>query len=168
MPMADPVDPNRQPLITDPERELPEHATPSHLGRIPGPATNPRLNGAAESVGSALGTAVSSVRHLPSTLQDAKARFTVIRGRKQRDVQEAAGQTVNRIREASVKVKDEAIGRIREASATVKDQAREGLEQARTRADNLAYDYPLEFIAGAATFGMLLGMGLRIWRDHAS
>jgi len=81
---------------------------------------------------------------------------------------EAAGQTVNRIREASVKVKDEAIGRIREASATVKDQAREGLEQARTRADNLAHDYPLEFIAGAAGFGMLLGMGLRIWRDHAS
>jgi len=153
MPIPDPVYPNRQPLITAPERELPEHATPSSLGRIPGTSPNPRLNSAAESVGNALGTAVSGVRHLPSTLQVAKARFTVIRGRKQRDVQEVA---------------DQALDRLREASAEVKEQARDGLEQARSRAEQLAHEYPIEFIAGAAAFGMLLGMGLRIWRDHAS
>ncbi len=165
MPMADPVD--REVGSMDPlrpravARELPERATDSELGHIPvAPSSNPRLNSAAETVGSALGTAVSSVRHLPSSLQEAKSRFTVIRGRKKSDVKEAA---------------DEAIERIREAGAEVKEQAREGLEQARhglehaqARAERLAHTYPLHVMAGAAAFGLLLGIGLRIWRDHAS
>lgn len=140
------------PIVTDPERELPEHATPSRLGHIP-VTPNPRLHSAAESVGTALGTAVTRARHLPDRLQDAKARFTVIRGRKQRDLKESA---------------DEAVDRIRDASVEVKAQARETVAQARTRAEHLAHEYPLDFIAGAAAFGVLLGIGLRIWRDHAS
>ncbi len=164
MPMAEPVYPERQlhsrdplhpsqPRMTEPERELPERATPSHLGRIPAPAESPRLNSAAETVGSALGTAVSSVRHLPDTLQDAKARFTVIRGRKKQDAKEVA---------------QEAIGRMRETGAEMKDEARASLDQARTRAERLAHEYPLHVIAGAAGLGLLLGIGLRVWRDHAS
>jgi ElaB/YqjD/DUF883 family membrane-anchored ribosome-binding protein len=133
---------------------LPERATPSHLGRIPGThKVNPRLSSAAEGVGNALGSAVSRVRHLPGTLQEAKARFTVIRGGKQQDVRQAAGKAVHRIREATL---------------DVKDQARERFAQARTRTKRLAHDYPLHVIAGAAIFGMLIGIGLRIWRDHAS
>lgn len=148
MPMADPVYPNHSP-----ERELPEHATPSAIGHIPVAPASPRLNSAAESVGSTLGTAVSSVRGIPDKLQDAKARFTVIRGRKTQDVRHAAEETVNRIRDAG---------------AEIKEQARERLQQAGCRADHLAHEYPLHVIAGAAALAMLLGIGLRVWRDHAS
>lgn len=175
MSMADPVYPNREgdsPLHrTLSEWALPEHATPSALGHIPVPSANPRLNSAAESVGSALGTAVSSVRGIPNKLQDAKARFTVIRGRKSQDVQQAAEETVNRIREAGTDLTEQA----RERLDDVKEQARERLadarqrvQQARSRADHLAHQYPLHVMAGAAAFGMLLGIGLRVWRDHAS
>jgi ElaB/YqjD/DUF883 family membrane-anchored ribosome-binding protein len=165
MAMADPVYPDRQmrsrdpldPLEPrlDPERELPEHATPSSLGRIPvGPErVNPRLNNTAESMGSALGAAVVRLRKVPDRLQDAKRRFTVIRGRKQQEASEAA---------------DEAIERIRDASAEMKEKARLTLRDARFRGVEYAYRYPLEAIAGAAAFGLLMGIGLRLWRDHAS
>ena len=165
MPMADPAYPNRQmrsrdpmhPLQPrlDPERELPEHATPSSLGHLPVGAerVSPRLQGAAESVGVALGTAVLRLRGVPNRLQDAKRRFTVIRGRKQQDVREVA---------------DEAIDRIRDASVEMKDKARLTAREARLRVNEYAHHYPLEAIAGAAAFGMLMGIGLRVWRDHAS
>ncbi len=171
MPMADPVYPNRDVGATNPERELPEHATPSQIGHVPVMPVNPRLNSAAESVGSALGTAVSNVRNLPNTLQDAKARFTVIRGRRKQDIQQTAEETVNRIREAGAEIKEQAreqLGEAKERLADVKDQALRRADEARARADRLAHEYPLHVIAGAAAVGMLLGIGLRIWRDYAS
>lgn len=146
-----------QPSSVGPERELPEHATPSRLGHFPVAPQNPRLNSAAETVGSALGTAVTRVKHLPDRLQDAKSRFIVISGRKGRDVKQEVTEAA-----------DEAINRIRDVSSEVGDQAREGLRQARTRAERLVHEFPLEFIASAAGFGVLLGIVLRIWRDHAS
>lgn len=165
MSMAERIDPNRQmrsrnPLRPseprlDPERELPEHATPSSLGRFPVDMerTSPRLNRTAESMGSALGAAVSRLRQVPNRLQDAKRRFTVIRGRKQQDARAAA---------------DEAIERIREASADVKDKARLTVRDARVRTNQYVHGNPLQAIAGAAALGMLMGAGLRLWRDHAS
>lgn len=164
--------------LQPPGRGLPEHATPSQIGHIPATPASPRLNSAAETVGSALGAAVSSVRNIPSTLHEAKSRFTVIRGRKQQDVEDAAEGTMNRIREAGADIKErarEGLDEARERLAGVKDQAlkrvddaRERLQQTGARADHLAHEYPLHVIAGAAAFGMLLGIGLRIWRDYAS
>ena len=165
MSMAERIDPNRQmrsrnPLRPseprlDPQRELPEHATPSSLGRLPVgiERVSPRLNQTAESMGSALGAAVSRLRQVPNRLQDAKRRFTVIRGRKQQDARAAA---------------DEAIERIREAGVEVKDKARLTVRDARFRANQYAHHYPLQAIAAAAAFGLLMGVGLRLWRDHAS
>jgi hypothetical protein len=168
MPMADPVHPNRQahstdPLqprvMSDPDRALPERATPSQLGHIPneGRASNPRLNSAAETVGSTLGSAVSQVRRVPDRLQDglaeAKQRFQVIRGRKGEDVKAAM---------------NDAVEKAREAGEDLKDTAQEKLSEARSRAERLAHHYPLHVIGTAAAFGFLLGIVLRLWRDHAS
>ena len=114
---------------------------------------NPRLSNAAESVGVALGTAVVRLRGVPNRLQDAKRRFTVIRGRKQQDAREVA---------------DEAIERIRDASAEMKTKARLTLRDARFRGNEYAHRYPLHAIGGAAVLGTLMGIGLRLWRDHAS
>ena len=167
MSMADPVYPNRQaqadPLqptvVSDPDRALPEHATPSRLGHIPleEHSSNPRLNSAAETVGSALGSAVTQVRRVPDRLQgglqEAKQRFQVIRGRKGQDVK--AGVS-------------DAVEKAREAGEGLKETAQEKLSEARTRAERLSHEYPLQTIGVAAGFGFLLGIVLRVWRDHAS
>lgn len=167
MPMADPVYPNRQaqtdPLqptvLSDPDRALPERATPSRLGHIPieAPPSNPRLNSAAEAVGGALGSAVTQVRRVPNRLQgglqEAKQRFQVIRGRKGQDAKEALNGAAERARQAGVEFKE---------------TAQEKLSEVRTRADRLTHDYPIHTIGGAAAFGFLMGIVLRLWRDHAS
>ena len=186
MPMADPVYPNRQerasdplqpsaPIITDPERELPERATPSRLGEIPGDSVNPRLNSAAESVGTALGSAVVQVRRLPERLQDAKQRFTVIRGRKGEQAKSAVNDAVAKARETgeefATKARatgEEIADKARAAGEELKQTAQEKLAEAKTRTDRLAHDYPLHVIGSAAAFGMVIGIVLRLWRDNAS
>ncbi len=184
MPMADPLHPP-QTAHLDPERELPERATPSSLGHIPHDTldvepnrSNPRLNSAAESVGRALGTAVSGVRSVPDKMQEAKQRFIVIRGRKG-EVTESAKERLENIAEEARRAGEdfaakarergeEVLERAREAGENLKEQAQVRLLQARTRVKQLSHDYPLHFVAGAAVFGALLGVVLRVWRDHAS
>jgi vacuolar-type H+-ATPase subunit H len=165
MPMADPVYPNRaqtdplQPtVLSDPDRALPERATPSQLGHIPEPTrpSNPRLNSAAETVGTALGSAVVQIRRAPDRvqggLQEAKQRFRVIRGRKGQEAKESL---------------NDAVEKARQTGEDLKDTAQEKLTEARTRAQHLAHNYPLQTIATAAGIGFLLGIVLRLWRDHA-
>ncbi len=124
--MAEPAIP-----INDPTREL---TTECALD-----TSASRLNGTAEAIGSAVGSAVDTVRHLPERLQEMKERFTVIRGR----VQENAASTAQ----------------------DWKETARDKAEQARSRAAQLAHDYPLHVIAGVAGLGFILGVTLRIWRS---
>ena len=103
--------------------------------------SNLALNSAAENIGSAVGSTVESAR---TRLQEMKQRFTVIRGRTQRDL--------------SIKAS--------EVAEDLKDQAQRTVTDARTRAERLARRNPFAFIAGAAAVGFVLGIVLRIWRDH--
>ncbi len=107
--------------------------------------SNLALNNAAETVGEAVGSAVTTVKELPDRLQEMKERFTVIRGRAQQDIKTKA-----------VDLADD-----------LKEQAKRTAEQARTRAETISRQQPLAVILGAAAVGMLLGIFLRIWRDHA-
>jgi len=115
------------------------------LAIVPRPEERPALNQAAESIGGAVGKAVQTVQHLPQRVQEMKERFTVIRGRAQADTAAKASQVAE----------------------DLKDQARQRLELARTRAQRLAHRYPLQTILAMAGAGLLLGIVLRIWRDHA-
>ena len=210
---SEPLSPGR-PLTSNlapaaPERELPEHATPSSLGHIPGSerSSNPRLNSAAESAGRAVGSAVAQAREM-------RQKFTVIRGRRDElsskaddamhRAREAGEEALERARDLGAQAADrarelshDAVGRAREWSAQAADRAREfssdamgrarvlsqeaidkaraasSVAQERARvagveADRRARRYPLQVIAGAAVFGMLMGIWLRVWRDHAS
>jgi len=184
--MSDPLHPS-QPLITDPERALPEYATPSELGHIPVErGVNPRLNSAAESVGSALGTAVVQVRRVPDRLQEAKKRFTVITGRKGQDAKYAASEATDKAKvmlsdaadKAKVAVNDatdrarvvanDAAVKAREVGEDLRENAQVKFEQARVQVQRLGHEYPLETIGAAAAFGVFTGIVLRVWRDHAS
>lgn len=103
--------------------------------------SNLALNTAAENLGNAVGTAVDRVKRLPDRVQEMKQRFTVIRGRTQQNLASSAGD--------------------------LKDQAQRRVAQVRTRARLLARREPLQVIMAAAVLGCVLGVVLRIWRDHA-
>ena len=118
----------------------PEHELPAatpELHRLP---ENSTVHNAAESVGSAVGSAVSAVRNLPDRLQEMKQRFTVIRGRTQ--------------------------GQARETAREVKDKAQERVAEARVRINRMAREYPFGVVLAAAGAAFVVGMILRIWRDH--
>ncbi|HLH10187.1 MAG TPA: hypothetical protein VKW78_23330 [Terriglobales bacterium] len=127
----------------DPDRELPEHGTPSELGEWPVTTTRPRTPQAADRLGQALGSAASQVRQIPINLkyriEDLRERFKVIRGRASNDVREAAGD--------------------------LQQGAARNLRQARSRAQRLAHDYPIEFVLGSAAAAFLVGFILGWWRQ---
>lgn len=146
--MAEPVYPNhetRSPAYPEPGGGFPADEPGYHPNRAPVARAETRsnlaLNSAAENIGSAVGSTVESAR---TRLQEMKQRFTVIRGRTQRDL--------------SIKAS--------EVAEDLKDQAQRTVTDARTRAERLARRNPFAFIAGAAAVGFVLGIVLRIWRDH--
>jgi ElaB/YqjD/DUF883 family membrane-anchored ribosome-binding protein len=148
MPMANRVYPNNEtrfPAYPEPGAGPPPDEPRYHPNLAPVARTETRsnlaLNHAAERVGVIVSSAVEKVKELPDRLQDMKERFTVIRGRAQEDLAARAGDVAEDVRER--------------AQRTV------------TRAERLAREYPLGFIAGAAVFGLVLGIALRVWRDHA-
>jgi ElaB/YqjD/DUF883 family membrane-anchored ribosome-binding protein len=147
--MGKPVYPNNEtrfPAYPEPGGSPPADELSYHPNLVPVARAETRsnlaLNSAAENIGSAVGSAVGSAR---TRLQEMKQRFTVIRGREQRDLSAKAG----------------------EAAEDLKDQAQRTVIHARTRAELLARRNPFAFIAAATAIGFLVGIVLRIWRDHA-
>ncbi len=123
------------------ERLLEREYTDSRpLGEIPGEA-RPKLRETAETVGTVVGRAVNRARELPQRLAGMKDRFTVIRGR----VREDAASTAEEVGET----------------------AKQRFQQAQTRVEYYAHEYPIQFIlgVGAACFG--LGVIMRIWRSNS-
>ena len=120
-----------------PERELPQ------VGSRGRPRESARMSHTAESIGSALGSAVERAKRfpdeLPKRLQGIKKRFTLIAGR----------------------ARDRAHSAVEDAQET----ATEGVHRARNRAERMAEEQPLHVIAGAAVFGLVLGIALQIWRN---
>jgi hypothetical protein len=139
----------------DPERELPERATPAELGEWPVRSSAPARSRTADRAGYALGSATGRAQQLGVRLQDElhsrmddlhnrvgdlRARFQLIRGRASENVQETAGH--------------------------LKRDSRRNLKQMRSRAQQLAHDYPIHFVLGAAGSAFLIGFVLGWWRQN--
>jgi len=131
----------------DPDRELPEQATPGKLGEWPIRSTVPVGKQPADRAGHALGAAAGRARQLGVRLQDQvhdriddlRSRFKVIRGRASKEVPERAGE--------------------------VKHDARKNLNQLRSRAQYLAHEYPIQFVLGTAASAFAIGFLLGWWRQ---
>ncbi len=146
MPMADPVYPNNQsrfPAYPEPVEEPRYNPNLAPVYRAES-RSNLALSSAAERVGNMVGSALERVKELPDRLQGMKRRFTVISGRKQAELSDRAS----------------------ELAGDMKAKARRTVANARTRAERIAHEEPMKFIAGAAAVGMVVGIGLRLWRDH--
>ncbi len=144
-----PKNKTRFPAYSEPGGGPPLHEPRYHSNVAPVGRTETRsnlaLSDAAERVGNAVGSAVEKVRELPERLQQMKERFTVIRGRTQEDLSTKAGEIAD----------------------DLKQQAQLTVTRARTRARYIAREHPRAVILGAAVVGMVLGIVLRVWRDHA-
>ncbi len=149
--MAEPAYPNNETRFPeDPELgEAPLISEPRYQNvapvTVPGSRSSLALNTAAENIGSALGNAVERVKQLPDRVQDMRQRFTVIRGHARQDMATRAADMAEEARQ----------------------QARRKAIEARSRAQFLAHEQPLRFILGAAAFGFVLGIVLRIGGTHA-
>jgi ElaB/YqjD/DUF883 family membrane-anchored ribosome-binding protein len=150
MPMAEPVYPNDETRRTVREAAAPMGTVETAPGpslaapdrELPPPS---RLDSAAERVGSAVGSAFEQVKQLPNHLQEIKGRLIVMGRRTREDAARGA----------------------REISRELQLNARVKAREARTRARFYAHEYPLETIAAVAGLGFVLGVILRLWRDHA-
>lgn len=154
----------------EPERELPPAAEP----------VNPRLNEAAEAIGSALGSATRQV-------QNVRDRFTVIRGggpgpSAADQIRQTADQLKQTAQEKVEDLKQRAVTAVEEAriQATAKleeakvkasrltqdamDSASQRARIVRRRAALLSYERPLAVIAGIGGAAFLLGVILRVMR----
>lgn len=116
----------------------PEYRDARALGQIPGGAS--KAQGAAQTVGSAVGRAVNTARDLPRRLSEMKDRFTVIRGRTQGE----AGSTAQEVRQT----------------------AKQKMDQARSRVQFYANEYPVQFILGVGAACFVVGVFLRVWRSN--
>lgn len=182
MPLADPLGQKRWPNETQSfepgvrgDRELPERATPGMIGHFPEESreSNPRLNQAAETVGRALGTAVSGVRGIPEKLNDTKQRFTVIRGGAGEGAKAKVNEAVEQAKQKGEELVDKArekgeelVEQARTKGEELKEQAQIRFEQARARVEHVARHDPFRVIGVAAVCGVILGIVLRVWRDH--
>jgi ElaB/YqjD/DUF883 family membrane-anchored ribosome-binding protein len=130
-------------------RPNPPVNNPVHL--LPEEEDRSRLESAAESVGSTLGRAVSTVRDIPR-------RLTVIRGGAGQKSSQLAEQTSAKIddlkEQASVKLDD------------LKSQARNRAQLLRERTQFYIHEYPLQCLGGIFGAAFLTGIALRIWRTR--
>ncbi len=158
----------------EPERELPPATARS----------NPRLNGAAEAIGSALGSATRQV-------QNARERFTVIRGggmqggsstteqvkqmaqekmqaaeEKVEEIKERAGAAVEEARTRATAALEDAQVRVSRMAHYAKDSAVERARLVGLRATRFSHQRPLAVIGAIGGAAFLLGVFLRKGRGN--
>ncbi|HKW27329.1 MAG TPA: hypothetical protein VJN48_16210 [Terriglobales bacterium] len=152
----------------DPERELPAATTRS----------NPRLNEAAEAIGSALGSATRQV-------QNARDRFTVIPGgsaqateqvkqtaqekmqaahEKVEEIKERAGAVVEEVRTRATAALKGARFKASRMAQDAKDSAAERARLVRLRVTRFSHERPLAVIGAIGGAAFLLGVFLRLGR----
>jgi len=128
--------------------ELPEHASESHYRAYAFGDRRNALTEPARKIGWVLGTIVGTLEQ--------------IRYRAQERVNEA---------QSAIREKTSGTGEsIRESMDDAKLTARQKLNEARYKAADLrrraVQDYPLQVILGAGVAGILVGAGLRAWKEN--
>ena len=152
----------------EPERELPAATTRS----------NPRLNEAAEAIGSALGSATRQV-------QNARDRFTVIPGgsaqateqvkrtaqdkmlavqEKVEEIKERAGSMVGEAKTRATAALEDARFKASRMAQEAKDSTVERARLVRLRATRFSNERPLAVIGAIGGAAFLLGIFLRVGR----
>lgn len=153
---------------------------PPQRGNLHGRESKAALEERARQVGIALGKTVATVRKaqdkvrniasggsksaasLTETAKD-KARLAVARVG---DLADSARSKAQEWRETAVSQADHLRQVTQQKAADLGSQIKTGYFRARTRANQVARDYPLHVVLAAGILGFAIGVGLRIWRAN--
>ncbi len=138
-------------------------------------SSNPRLNFAAEKVGSALGSTVGNVR---SRLRIVGGRSAKMASLGTSEISEQASQRASEIADfASEKfssLKESAASRASEWKEIAGERvakwqtfANSQVNLTRRRASYYSHEYPVQTMLSLAGFAFVMGCGLRIWRANS-
>jgi|NGEPerStandDraft_6_1074524.scaffolds.fasta_scaffold27441_5 ElaB/YqjD/DUF883 family membrane-anchored ribosome-binding protein len=163
----DPLSPLEEPAVSDQSiAEVLAGFTPTRTSRG---AYNPQLNRTAESIGTALGTAVGRMRSGLSLVHDREQEL-------QRDMTETLSEKAETLSAAATE-KAEALGDIVEEKASqlytaaqeqwefISEKTRDQVVEWRRQAAQLRDEHPLELIAAFAGAAFVLGAALKVWRS---
>ncbi|HEV3038542.1 MAG TPA: hypothetical protein VHA33_12270 [Candidatus Angelobacter sp.] len=135
---------------------------PSNQPRVAGPVLVQR----AQQIGAALGRSVRNVR-------EAQARLREISNQTAESFVARTNDLVRTLKAKSQEVSQEVSTRAAELSDAMiqksqrlTEKTKEGYSQARLRANQLTRDYPVHTIAIAGAMGLVLGIGIRVWRAN--
>jgi hypothetical protein len=120
---------------------------------------NPALVYRAQQIGTALGTAVSSVRKARERLRELRSETTEAAVTR---LSELAGTAKTKAQEWG----QAAATRATEVGEAVAEKAGQLGEHARLRANQISRDYPLHVVVAAGAVGILVGIGMRVWRAN--
>jgi hypothetical protein len=163
----DPLSPLAEPAVT--EQSIEEVLAGFTPTRTSSGTYNPQLNRTAESIGTALGTAVGRMRSGLSLVRDREQEL-------QRDLTETLSEKAETLSAAATE-KAEAFGDIVEEKASqfytaaqeqwefISEKSREQVIEWRRQAAQLRDEHPLELIAAFAGAAFVLGAALKVWRS---
>jgi ElaB/YqjD/DUF883 family membrane-anchored ribosome-binding protein len=139
-----------------PERSLPR-------------SENPRLNHAAESIGSALGTTVGRMRNGLSVVYDRQREMSRSVSQKvsaqAESLTSSISQRAGELGDLTQEKASELLDATQQRLATVRERGRIRFDRMRRQAVGLREEHPLELIGAFAAAGFALGVALRIWRS---
>lgn len=151
-----------------PRTPPPLPGTPPDEGLLPGERDrgNPRLNSAAESIGSALASVRSRLRVVRggrrSSVTGSLSEAAGATRERVSELTDQAGETVSEWQDSAEEFSRDAARRLNELSRNV----RSGLYSARRRANHLADEYPLHTLVAFGALAFIVGATLRIWRSN--
>ena|ERR1700694_5807272 len=127
---------------------------------------NPALAQHARQVGTALGTAVSILRKARARVRELGNETTESAVTHLSDLAETAKMKAHEIGQAAATRALELGQAVAEKADELGDRAKAGYYQARQRASRISREHPEHVLAAAAALGVLLGVGIRIWRAN--
>jgi ElaB/YqjD/DUF883 family membrane-anchored ribosome-binding protein len=156
----DSLSPLEEPAVTDQSiAEVLAGFTPTRTS--PG-AYNPQLNRTAESIGTALGTAVGRMRSGLSLVHDREQEL-------QRDLTKTLSAVATEKAEALGDIVEEKASQLYTAAQeqweVISEKSREQVLEWRRQAAQLRDEHPLELIAAFAGAAFVLGAALKVWRS---
>jgi ElaB/YqjD/DUF883 family membrane-anchored ribosome-binding protein len=137
-------------------KQLPANSTPS------GPALVQR----AQQIGAALGRAVSNLRNAKERLQELGSETNEAAATHLSDLVETAKVKAHELGQAAATRASEVGAAVAEKAGQLGEQAKAGYFRARRRANQVSRDYPLHVVVAAGAVGLLVGIGMRIWRAN--
>ncbi len=140
----------------------------NELNQMPANGTpcDPALVQRAQQIGATLGRAVSNLRRAKERLQELGSEASEAATTHLSDLVETARVKAHELGQAATTRAAEVGEAVAEKAGQLGEQAKAGYFRARRRADQISREYPLHVVVAAGAVGLLVGIGMRIWRAN--